>query len=171
MTDSDESKRSPLPEVCVVYLIRDGAAGPEVLLGRKLTGLGVGKIVAPGGKLEAGESPLDAAVREVLEEVGLALDPDALEMLGTLTYRFPTKPNWSQVSWAFRALGDFGAPIASDEIDPSWVQIRSVPLNEMWDDAKYWVPDLLAGASVAATFEFGADLSSVCASNHPGFVS
>ncbi len=100
------AKAAELPEVCVVYLIRDSATGPEVLLGRKLTGLGKGKVVAPGGKLEPGESPSDAAVREVLEEVGLTLDPASLEMLGLLTYLFPTRTEWSQVSWAFRARGD-----------------------------------------------------------------
>jgi len=31
----------------------------------------------------------------------------------------------------------------------------------MWDDAKYWVPDLLNGVPVVATFQFGSDLSTV----------
>ena len=160
-----------LPEVCVVYLIRDGVTGPEVLLGRKLTGLGKGKVVAPGGKLEAGESPNDAAVREVREEVGITVDPNELEPLGVLTYLFPTKTSWSQVSRAFRVYGDFGDAVASDEIEASWVPIDMVEVDEMWDDAKYWLPDLLGGDAVVATFEFGADLSTVSASDHPGFTT
>jgi 8-oxo-dGTP diphosphatase len=158
-----------LPEVCVVYLIRDAATGSEVLLGRKLTGLGKGKVVAPGGKLEAGESPVDAAVREVREEVGLAVAAESLELLGKLTYVFPTKTEWSQVSWAFRARGRFEDAAASDEIEASWVPIEDVPFNEMWDDAKYWLPDLFKGHRVVATFEFGTDLSSVRGSDHFSF--
>ena len=125
-------------------------------------------MVAPGGKLEAGESPSDAAVREVLEEVGLAIEAESLELLGTLRYLFPTKPEWSQVSWAFRSRGDFGAPFPSEEIDASWVSLNEVPLNEMWDDARYWLPDLLSGRRVRATFEFGPDLSTVIASDLAG---
>ena len=33
---------------------------------------------APGGKLDPGETPLQAAVREVQEETGIVLQPDAL---------------------------------------------------------------------------------------------
>ena len=47
----------------LVFLTR----GEEVLLIHKKTGLGAGKINGPGGKLEPGESPLDAARREVLD--------------------------------------------------------------------------------------------------------
>ena len=159
-------ENAPLPEVCVVYLIRDSSSGPEVLLGRKLTGLGKGKVVAPGGKLEAGESAVDAAVREVREEVGLALDRRALEPLGELTYLFPSKPAWSQLSWAFRARGDFDSAVLSDELDASWVSIDAIPVGEMWDDAKYWLHDLLRGDQVVATFEFAADLSTVSTSDY-----
>jgi 8-oxo-dGTP diphosphatase len=100
-------------------------------------------------------------VREVREEVGIEVDAAALELLGALTYLFPTKPEWSQVSRAFRVVGDFGDARASDELSASWVAVSEVPLDLMWDDAKYWLPGLLGGDPVVATFEFGADLSTV----------
>lgn len=158
-----------LPEVCVVYLIRITEGVPEVLLGEKRQGLGKGKIVAPGGKLEHGESPRQAAVREVEEEVGVSIDERDLVLVGELTYLFPTKPAWSQKSWAFVARGDWPEPRTSEELDAQWVQLDRVPLSLMWDDARHWLPDALVGVFVDATFEFGKDLSTVSRSDHPRF--
>ena len=87
-----------LPEVCVTYLLRQSPAGVEVLLGRKKMGLGEGNLVGPGGKLEPGESPADAAVREVLEEVGVSIRPKSLMLVGELTYPFPNHLTFSQKS-------------------------------------------------------------------------
>lgn len=36
----------------------------------------------PGGEIDAGETPLECALREVHEEVGLALDPASLSLFG-----------------------------------------------------------------------------------------
>ena len=49
-----------------LMFIRDGH---EVLLMRKLRGIGAGKINAPGGKIEPGETPLEGAIRETQEEL------------------------------------------------------------------------------------------------------
>lgn len=43
---------------------------------------GTAKFMLPGGKLDAGETPLRAAIREVREEVGFELDPTDLRLLG-----------------------------------------------------------------------------------------
>jgi 8-oxo-dGTP diphosphatase len=160
-----------LPEVCVVYLIRGRAGSDEVLLGRKRTGLGEGKIVAPGGKLEPGESPRQAAVREVLEEVGLSIREDDLELVGELQYPFPTREAWTQFSWAFVVRGEFAEPTPSTELDARWYPRDSIPLDRMWDDARYWLPAALNGIRVSATFEFGPDLSTVAWSDHPSFLA
>jgi 8-oxo-dGTP diphosphatase len=159
-----------LPEVCVVYLLRDRNGHREVLLGRKRHGLGVGKIVAPGGKLEPGESPSRAAVREVREEVGLHVDERALELVGELTYPFPSKPSWSQKSWAFRAFGDWEEPTPSDELESRWIPLVNIPLAQMWDDARFWLLDALNGTPIISRFEFGSDLTTVVDSDHAGFV-
>lgn len=63
-------------EVAAVVL-RDG--GGRVLTVRKA---GTTKWMLPGGKPEAGETPLDTAMREIAEELGVALDPGRLRPLG-----------------------------------------------------------------------------------------
>ena len=53
----------------LVFVLRDN----EVLLIRKKRGLGAGKINGPGGKLEAGETPRQCALREVREELCISV--------------------------------------------------------------------------------------------------
>jgi len=151
-----------LPEVCVCYLTRLSESGaPQVLLGRKKKGLGLGNIVGLGGKLEPGESALEAAVREVEEESGLIVSADALTAMGVLTYLFPHKPAWSQRSNVFVTDRFTGTPRESDELNPVWFTIADLPVDEMWDDARHWLPGVLAGVPVEATFTFGEDLATV----------
>lgn len=159
------------PDVCVCYVIRETAAGDEVLLGRKKKGLGMGLFVGLGGKLEPGERPVDAAVREVWEESGLEVAAADLAPRGVLDYRFPHKPEWSQVSHVFVTRTFSGEPRSSDELDPVWFSVDAVPYAQMWNDARYWLPGVLDGASANAVFMFGADLATVEESDFPGFVS
>jgi len=156
----DESK-SQHPRVVVVYLLRDGEAGPEVLLGEKRRGLGTGRLVGPGGKRESGETAVETAVREVREEVGLRLDAVDLEARGTLDYRFPYRPSWSQVSDVFVCRRWQGDPSGSDELEPRWIPVDAVPYDAMWDDARHWLPGVLAGGNVRARFTFAEDDATV----------
>lgn len=157
----------PLPEVCVCYLLRPGDSGEEVLLGRKKFGLGEGNLVGPGGKIEPGETAEQAIRREVAEETSLLLG--GVLLVGELTYPFPFKPAWSQRSWVFVCREWEGEARESDELAPEWYPVADIPTARMWDDARYWVRDALAGCFVRATFEFGADLRTVSASDHPAF--
>src|ERR1700729_276573 len=62
-----------------VHLLLLDPAG-QVLLGRRQnTGLMDGTYHLPGGHLEAGESVVDAVIREAREEVGVIIDPEHLE--------------------------------------------------------------------------------------------
>ncbi|MWB98032.1 8-oxo-dGTP diphosphatase [Agromyces seonyuensis] len=150
-----------LPQVCVVYVLRERGGRTRVLLGRKREGLGAGRLVGPGGKLEPGETPVQAAVREVREEVGLELDPAHLEARGRLTYTFPTRHAWSQESHVFVCRTSAGEATPSDELDPEWFDLDAVPYADMWDDAARWLPGVLAGGVVRRAFEFAPDLAHV----------
>lgn len=148
-------------EVAVTYLVREGAAGPEVLLGRKLTGIGAGLVVGPGGKLEPGEDPATAAAREVREEVGVAVATAALTRIAELDYTFPHRPEWSQRSTAFLAREWAGDPVPSRELIPSWFPLAALPLDQMWEDARLWLPRALSGGHVRADCCYGLDNQTV----------
>jgi 8-oxo-dGTP diphosphatase len=80
---------------------------------------------------------------------------------GTLDYRFPFRPSWSQVSDVFVCRRWQGEPSAGDELDPRWVPVDAVPYDAMWDDARYWLPGVLAGGRVDARVVFAEDDATV----------
>ena len=144
--------------------MRTGADGrTEVLLGRKKTGLGSGNVVGLGGKIEAGETALEAIVREIEEESGLVVEPADLTEMGLVKFAFPFRENWSQDSTVFVGSRFTGEPEESDEVSPDWYPLDDLPLDAMWDDAKYWLPGVLAGRRVLGDFTFGADCATVSA--------
>jgi 8-oxo-dGTP pyrophosphatase MutT (NUDIX family) len=148
-------------DVCVVYLVRerkvDGVVVAEVLLGEKLTGLGIGKMVGAGGKLEPGEDPRAAAVREVAEELGVTVDPADLHPISDIAYPFVDKADWSQRSFGFVTRAWTGTPTATAELAPRWFPIDRIPFDRMWADARLWLPRALAGEFVEATYSFRSD--------------
>ncbi len=152
-------------DVCVVYLLRDrrvdGQTVTEILLGEKLTGLGIGKFVGAGGKLEPYESARAAAVREVAEELGVDVTASDLEAISDITYPFVDKDEWSQRSFGFVTRTWTGAPTGTTELAPHWFPIDAIPFDRMWADARLWLPQALAGEFVEATYSFRADGSMV----------
>lgn len=150
-----------LPRVCVAYLCREHDGVEQVLLGRKKRGLGTGYLVGLGGKFEAGETAEDAVVREIREESGLTVAKADLDRRGDLNYLFPAKPAWSQRSTVFVARTWVGEVTESDELDPVWIDVGRLPVDEMWHDARFWLPQVLAGGQVSREFVFADDLATV----------
>jgi 8-oxo-dGTP diphosphatase len=144
-------------DVVVSYLIRRAGESTEILLGRKARGLGTGRIVGPGGKVLPGEDLAQAASREVAEEVAVTVLPEHLSHMATLTYPFTDRPENSQRSFVFMATQFSGTPVASDELIPAWYRLEDVPWEHMWDDAKLWLPSVLGGHFIEATFTIGGD--------------
>lgn len=141
--------------VVVVYPMTAVSGIEQVLLGRKLTGLGLGRWVGPGGKVEEGETLVEAAIRELEEEVGLIAHPDDLEPIARLDYPFPGRPHLSQRSHAYRLRRFSGAVRASEELSPKWWPLLELPLEDMWSDAKLWLPRALSGQYCQATITIG----------------
>jgi 8-oxo-dGTP diphosphatase len=146
---------------CLCLIRRHAPGGAEVLLGHKKTGFGAGKWVGLGGHIEPGEKPVMAAVREVWEESGLVVPADSMQHMASIAFSFPFRPSWDQtaqvyVTWVFE-----GEPAESDEVIPRWFAEDQLPFDLMWDDARYWVPPVLAGRHVDVTVTFADDQATV----------
>ncbi len=125
----------------------------RILLIRKLRGLGAGKINGPGGRLDDGESPRQAAVREVEEELGITpLDPVERGQL-----RFQFVDGYSIHGFVFHATRYSGIPHATDEAIPLWTPLDAIPYEEMWADDRHWLPLLLNGTEFSGRFIFDGD--------------
>lgn len=151
-----------LTSTCLCLLTRiaeDG--GLQVLLGHKKTGLGTGKIVALGGHVEDGESGAEAAAREVKEESGIHVAADALEQVAHITFLFPVRPRWDMIAVVFTTADWTGEATETTEITPEWFDVTNLPLGRMWDDARSWLPRVLEGERLRATFSYADDCDTV----------
>lgn len=78
-----------------------------------------------------------------------------------LTFLFPAKPDWSQVVHAFLATRWDGHPVESMEMIPAWFAIDDILFERMWQDVHYWLPRVLAGERIRASFTFKEDNENV----------
>lgn len=136
-------------------------ADRHVLLGWKQRGFGAGKLVALGGKLQAGESAAQAASRELWEEAGLMVDVSDLQPAAQLAFLFPARPVWDHAAQVFVARCWQGESKPSEEMAPHWVAWDALPFAAMWDDSRFWLPRVLAGEYVRATYVYGDALTVV----------
>lgn len=133
----------------LTFVIQDG----RMLLIRKKRGLGAGKINAPGGRLDAGESWLDGAVREVQEELHVTpLDPAYVG-----ENRFQFVDGYSIHVAVFRATRFEGEPTETDEAVPLWFDLAQLPYEEMWADDPLWLPHVIAVRPFSGRFVFDGD--------------
>lgn len=122
----------------------------QLLLIHKKRGLGAGKINAPGGKLDPGETAAEAAVRETREEVGLV--PMKLVECGRLSFVFTD--GYSLHVTVFLAGWAGEEARETDEALPFWCAIDEIPYERMWEDDALWLPQVLAGSRVEGQFIF-----------------
>jgi 8-oxo-dGTP pyrophosphatase MutT (NUDIX family) len=146
-----------MQDATLVFLLRDD----EILLGLKKRGFAQGKLNGFGGKIENGESIESAAARELHEECGVHVDLADLKSVARLDFFFPAKPEWDQVVHVFVAERWRGEPSETEEMLPMWVKTNSIPYDRMWADDIHWLPLVLEGKRVQATFTFKDDNETV----------
>src|SRR3954469_894936 len=103
----DWSRWTPRERATLCFIVKGG----RIMLIHKKRGLGAGKVNGPGGKIEAGETPLAAAIRETQEEIGVT--PRGLEERGHLHFQFTD--GYSLHCTVFMADGLEGTPHETDE--------------------------------------------------------
>jgi 8-oxo-dGTP diphosphatase len=138
--------------------------GPRVLLIHRVPAQGsgreadyhLGKWNGLGGKLEPGESPLEAARRELREESGLALSLDRFRPLGMLTFpdfKAHRKEDW--IVFVFRAElheGEAAGVLAEvDEGKLHWVESGRVSELPFWAGDRHFLPHVFEGRPFLGT--------------------
>lgn len=114
--------------VCLI-VADDGGGNAALVLTRRAIRLKAhsGQWAIPGGRMEAGETPVEAALREAREEINLELDPAAV--MGRLD-DYPTRSGYlitPVVAWA--------PPGAAMSENPDEVaKIYRIPLLELHQD-------------------------------------
>ncbi len=151
---------SHLPEATLCFLLRD-VPQDCVLLGYKKTGFGAGKYGGFGGKVEPGETILQATARELWEETNLQVQEQNLHFAAHLTFMFPHRSIWNQIVHTYIAYHWLGEPVESREMKPAWFPLTAIPYAQMWQDCQHWLPHVLAGKCLNATFTFAADNETV----------
>jgi 8-oxo-dGTP diphosphatase len=149
LEDADWANWTPQERATLLFVIRDH----QMLLIHKKRGLGTGKIDGPGGRLDAGESPLHGAIREVQEELNVT--PTGVQPCGELAFQFAD--GFSMLVYIFTAKDCEGEPRETDEAAPLWVPLTRIPYGSMWADDPIWFPLMLAGKQFQGGLLFGGE--------------
>jgi mutator protein MutT len=135
-----------MKHVTILFLQREG----ELLLAMKKRGFGEGKWNGVGGKVEPGETPEQAAIRECQEEAGVT--PRNLKKMCEIDFYITSKPDFNNYAHVFVAVTWDGDPHETEEMRPQWFSLDALPYHQMWGDDHAWLPLVLAGKRFRSTF-------------------
>jgi 8-oxo-dGTP diphosphatase/2-hydroxy-dATP diphosphatase len=127
-----------MKESVVTYLTSED----KVCLGLKKFGYSKGKWNGFGGKIKPGETPEQAAAREVLEESEAVIQISDLKKVAIFYYHEP-QGDWNVTVFLCNKFD--GTPQESKEMRPEWFETDSLPLNDMWENDSLWLNKLFSG--------------------------
>ena len=135
------------------FLLRENT----ILLGYKKRGFGMGKWNGVGGKVDATESPLAAAIRETKEEIGVNVAGYIQEM-GVIEFEYRTANPEKVTVFLYQANKWQGEPVETEEILPKWFEFEKIPYDLMWPDDRLWLPRFIKGEKIYDSYVFGKDM-------------
>lgn len=125
----------------------------KILLAMKKRGFGEGKYNGVGGKLEEGETPEEAMIREANEEIGVI--PKEYYKVGVINFIEYVKGNKENVIFHLYVATKWdNTPIETEEMKPEWFNINKIPYDKMFLDDKYWMPFVIENKKINGYFEF-----------------
>lgn len=124
--------------------------GNRLLLKKATRGISRGHWNAPGGNIDAGESPEECAAREVLEETGLTVRN--LFSHGIMNFYLDGGEELSVRAHLFSTKEFEGEPKSSEEGEVKWFDADKLPLGEMWPDDEFWLSLMLSRRRFNADF-------------------
>lgn len=136
------------PKILTLCLVKKNEM---ILLGMKKRGFGEGRWNGFGGKVEEGETIIEAAIREMKEESGLKVEE--LEEKGILLFKFLDTGKFLEVH-VFDVLKYSGEMTETEEMNPKWFNVEEIPFEKMWADDIYWMPLFLNGDKFNGEFVF-----------------
>ena len=82
--------------------------------------------IAPGGKLEDDETPVEALKRELMEEIQIEIDVSTVEHLGTFYAEAAGKDGLMLEMFVYRVNDFSGTPTASSEVEElRWINTQT----------------------------------------------
>lgn len=132
----------------LLYVVKND----NILLIFKKKGLGAGKWNGPGGKIKDNETPMEAAVREIIEETGIS--PTNTKKCGELEFFWGNNPTAFIKAHIFISSDCAGTLMETDEALPKWFKISEIPYSQMWSDDFHWMPLMLQGKNFKGKFFF-----------------
>lgn len=133
----------------LVFIQKDN----RVLLGLKKRGFGINKWNGFGGKVEAYETIIDAAARELKEECCVDVKTRDLKNIAHLEFTFEGEPMLMDVR-VFTTNVFEGTPKETEEMLPKWYMVDDIPFNDMWPDDKLWFPYMLKNKNFFGHFHY-----------------
>lgn len=120
-------------------------------LGQKKRGHGKGFWNGFGGKKEFGEKLETTIKREAREELGI----DLVHLTKCGSIKFIDTPSKS-VSYAtvYICTSWKGTITESEELRPKWFNLNAIPYNSMWSADRYWIPLIIEGKTILASFTY-----------------
>jgi 8-oxo-dGTP diphosphatase / 2-hydroxy-dATP diphosphatase len=132
----------------------DSENRPEILLGMKKRGFGIGKWNGYGGKLEESETIEECAKRELQEECNIVARK--LQRMGFLCFKMIESSKILRVH-VFQTSEFDNEAIETEEMKPRWYLESEIPYEGMWPDDQHWLPLLLENKRFIGRFAYEDD--------------